>query len=282
MAWTTTNHTARTAGTAPRTATILLADDDAAVRDGIGRLLRFEGYETVLAENGLVALDLVGTPDGDGPDLVLMDVTMPGLDGLAATRRIRASGSTVPIMMITGRDAVGDRIVALDNGADDYLTKPFAAEELLARVRALLRRGNPARFRTAPRPAAVHEDRLAFADVVMDLGTRAVTRAERPLALTRTEYALLEYLLRHPGRVHTRARIFQEVWGFDFEPTSNTLDVYVMYLRRKLENRGEPRIIHTVRGLGYALRSPRPFRGAGNCAINHDGAADDKRPIAAL
>ncbi|MBZ3907838.1 MULTISPECIES: response regulator transcription factor [Streptomyces] len=228
---------------------ILLVDDDEAVREGIGRLLRFEGYETVLAGNGLVALDVLGAPGG-GPDLVLMDVTMPGLDGLAATRRIRASGCTVPIMMITGRDAVGDRIVALDNGADDYLAKPFAPEELLARVRALLRRGRSS-ARAVPR---LPVDRLSYAGVVMDLGTRAVTRAERPLALTRTEYALLEYLLRHPVKVHSRARIFQEVWGFEPAPASNTLDVYVMYLRRKLEGRGEPRIIHTVRGLGYALR----------------------------
>ncbi|MDX3616234.1 response regulator transcription factor [Streptomyces europaeiscabiei] len=230
---------------------ILLVDDDGAVREGIGRLLRFEGYETVLAENGLVALDALRAPGGE-PDLVLMDVTMPGLDGLAATRRIRASGSTVPVMMITGRDAVGDRIVALDNGADDYLAKPFAPEELLARVRALLRRGQSLALReVVPRLPA---DRLAYADVVMDLGSRAVTRAERPLALTRTEYALLEYLLRHPVKVHSRARIFREVWGFEFEPASNTLDVYVMYLRRKLEGRGEPRILHTVRGLGYTLR----------------------------
>ncbi|KFG02725.1 response regulator transcription factor [Streptomyces europaeiscabiei] len=233
---------------------ILLVDDDGAVREGIGRLLRFEGYETVLAENGLVALDALGAPGGE-PDLVLMDVTMPGLDGLAATRRIRASGSTVPVMMITGRDAVGDRIVALDNGADDYLAKPFAPEELLARVRALLRRGQSLALREiAPRVPRAPADRLAYADVVMDLGSRAVTRAEHPLALTRTEYALLEYLLRHPVRVHTRARIFREVWGFEFQPASNTLDVYVMYLRRKLEGRGEPRILHTVRGLGYTLR----------------------------
>ena len=231
---------------------ILLADDDEAVREGVGRLLRFEGYETVLAEDGRTALDLVGVPEG-GPDLVLMDVTMPGLDGLAATRRIRASGCTVPILMITGRGAVGDRIVALDNGADDYLMKPFAVEELLARVRALLRRsaGTPA----GPAPAPVRPgDELAFQDLVMDLRTRTVTRADRPLDLTRTEYALLEYLLRHPAKVLGRGQILKEVWGFEFEPASNTLDVYVMYLRRKLESRGEPRLIQTVRGMGYALR----------------------------
>ncbi|MFI7504310.1 response regulator transcription factor [Streptomyces sp. NPDC049687] len=230
---------------------ILLADDDVDVREGLGRLLRFEGYETVLAGDGRLALDLLGAPGG-APDLVLMDVTMPGLDGLAATRRIRASGSTVPILMITGRDAVGDRIVALDNGADDYLMKPFAAEELLARVRALLRRAT--RRPPAPRePAAA--DLLAFHDIAMDLSTRSVIRGGRLLDLTRTEYSLLEYLLRHPARVLSRAQILHDVWGLDFEPTSNTLDVYVMYLRRKLETRGEPRLIQTVRGLGYMLRA---------------------------
>jgi two-component system response regulator MprA len=228
---------------------ILLADDDEDVREGLGRLLRFEGYETLLAGDGHTALALVGVPEG-GPDLVLMDVTMPELDGLAATRRIRASGSTVPILMITGRDAVGDRIVALDNGADDYLMKPFDVEELLARVRALLRRC-PGRAAESPAPG----DRLAFEDVAMDLRTRTVTRGGRPVGLTRTEYLLLEYLLRHPARVLTRSQIRRHVWGFDFEPTSNTLDVYVMYLRRKLESRGEPRLIHSVRGLGYSLRA---------------------------
>jgi two-component system response regulator MprA len=230
---------------------ILLADDDVAVREGLGRLLRFEGYETVLAGDGRTAVELVR----DGPDLVLMDVTMPQLDGLAATRRIRASGCTVPILMITGRNAVGDRIVALDNGADDYLTKPFDAEELLARVRALLRR--------SPRPFVPHQpgpaEQLSFQDVAIDLRSRTVTRGGRPLDLTRTEYGLLEYLMRHPAKVLSRAQILKEVWGFDFEPASNTLDVYVMYLRRKLESRGEPRLIQTVRGLGYTLRSPAGF-----------------------
>jgi two-component system response regulator MprA len=225
---------------------ILLADDDEAVREGLGRLLRFEGYETVLAGDGRTALELI---EGD-PDLVLMDVTMPQLDGLAATRRIRASGCTVPILMITGRDAVGDRIVALDNGADDYLTKPFEVEELLARVRALLRRSRPRAV--APPPA---DDRLAFQDVAIDLRSRTVTRGGHPLDLTRTEYVLLEYLMRHPAKVLSRSQILKEVWGFNFEPASNTLDVYVMYLRRKLESRGAPRLIQTVRGMGYSLRA---------------------------
>lgn len=227
---------------------ILLADDDEAVRESVGRLLRFEGYETLLAGDGRTAVELVA----DGPDLVLMDVTMPQLDGLAATRRIRASGCIVPILMITGRDAVGDRIVALDNGADDYLTKPFEADELLARVRALLRRSHRPLVPPQPGPA----EQLSFQDVAIDLRSRTVTRGGRALELTRTEYGLLEYLMRHPAKVLSRAQILKEVWGFDFEPASNTLDVYVMYLRRKLESRGEPRLIQTVRGLGYTLRSP--------------------------
>ncbi|WP_406456864.1 response regulator transcription factor [Streptomyces sp. NBC_01622] len=232
---------------------ILLADDDADVREGLGRVLRFEGYETVLVGDGRTAIDLLGVPDdAAAPDLVLMDVTMPELDGLAATRRIRASGSTVPILMLTGRTAVGDRIVALDNGADDYLSKPFAVDELLARVRALLRRSTREEVYGSP-PAELEQ--LVFHDLVMDPRTRTVTRGGRPLELTRTEFLLLEYLLRHPATVLTRSRLHRHVWGFDFEPASNTLDVYVMYLRRKLESRGEPRLIHTVRGLGYTLRA---------------------------
>ncbi|MES5821569.1 response regulator transcription factor [Streptomyces sp. RG80] len=227
---------------------ILLADDDEAVREGLGRLLRFEGYEILLAGDGRTAVELVA----DGPDLVLMDVTMPQLDGLAATRRIRASGGTVPILMITGRDAVGDRIVALDNGADDYLTKPFEVEELLARVRALLRRSR--RHLVPPQPGPA--ERLCFQDVALDPRSRTVTRGGVPLELTRTEYCLLEYLMRHPAKVLSRSQILKEVWGFDFEPASNTLDVYVMYLRRKLESHGGPRLVQTVRGLGYTLRSP--------------------------
>jgi two-component system response regulator MprA len=230
------------------------------VREGLDRVLRFEGYETVLAGDGRTALDLLGVSlgvpeDAAAPDLVLMDVTMPELDGLAATRRIRASGSTVPILMLTGRDAVGDRIVALDNGADDYLSKPFAVEELLARVRALLRRSAQRTVDDDPDDPLADLERLAFQDLFMDLRTRTVTRGGRALDLTRTEFLLLEYLLRHPSAALTRSRIHRHVWGFDFEPASNTLDVYVMYLRRKLESRGEPRLIHTVRGLGYSLRS---------------------------
>ncbi|MGY0060534.1 response regulator transcription factor [Streptomyces sp. LZ34] len=241
------------------TARILVVDDDPAVRDALSRTLRFEGYDVDTAQDGLEALARLEhlARIGPGPlDLVLLDVMMPGLDGLAVARRIRAGGDTVPIMMVTARDSVGDRIVGLDNGADDYLTKPFAGEELLARVRALLRRGThgpaAAPMRAQPARAAAH---LSFEDVTLDSGTRQVTRAGRRLDLTRTEYALLKLFLSRPRQVLTRAAILRDVWGFDFEPTSNTLDVYVMYLRRKTEAGGEPRLLHTVRGVGYVLRA---------------------------
>ncbi|WP_055557270.1 response regulator transcription factor [Streptomyces sp. NBRC 110028] len=242
------------------TSRILVVDDEPSVREATGRALRFEGYEVDSAEDGPAALRRV---DEEPPDLVLLDVMMPGLDGLAVARRLRASGRTVPIMMVTGRGSVGDRIVGLDNGADDYLVKPYAVEELLARVRALLRRG-----RTAPSapPAAVPSPwraparpepgaRLAFEDMTLDTLTRQVTRSGRRLDLTRTEFALLKLFLSRPRQVLSRAAILRDVWGFDFEPSSNTLDVYVMYLRRKTEAGGEPRVVHTVRGVGYMLRA---------------------------
>ncbi|MDX3227171.1 response regulator transcription factor [Streptomyces sp. ME19-01-6] len=247
-----------------RTARILVVDDDPAVRDALSRTLRFEGYEVDTAQDGLEALARLEHPARleQGPvDLVLLDVMMPGLDGLAVARRIRAGGDTVPIMMITARDSVGDRIVGLDNGADDYLTKPFAGEELLARVRALVRRTaplQPAPRQPAPRPTPTRPEpaaRLSFEDVTLDPRTRQVTRAGRRLDLTKTEYALLKLFLSRPRQVLTRAAILRDVWGFAFEPTSNTLDVYVMYLRRKTEARGEPRLLHTVRGVGYVLRA---------------------------
>ncbi|MDT0544154.1 MULTISPECIES: response regulator transcription factor [Streptomyces] len=243
------------------TARILVVDDDPAVRDTLGRTLRTEGYAVDTAQDGLEALDRL---EQGPPDLVLLDVMMPGLDGLTVARRIRAAGDTVPIMMVTARDSIGDRIVGLDNGADDYLTKPFAGEELLARVRALLRRGA---HRPAPAPALASAlvpaagaapqppARLSFEDVMLDPGTRQVTRAGRLLELTKTEYALLKLFLTRPRQVLTRAVILRDVWGFDFEPASNTLDVYVMYLRRKTEAGGEPRLLHTVRGVGYVLRA---------------------------
>lgn len=227
---------------------ILIVDDEPAVREALRRSLAFEGYGT---EDAVDGLDALAKMDAYRPDLVVLDVQMPRMDGLTAARRIRASGSTVPILMLTARDTVGDRVTGLDAGADDYLVKPFELDELFARIRALLRRSSYAAPQTGPRPEG---DVLAFEDLRMDLTTRDVTRAGRPVELTRTEFTLLEMFLAHPRQVLTREQILKAVWGFDFEPSSNSLDVYVMYLRRKTEAGGEPRLVHTVRGVGYVLR----------------------------
>ncbi len=228
---------------------ILVVDDEPAVREALRRSLAFEGYAAQTAVDGLDALDKSASY---GPDLIVLDIQMPRMDGLTAARRLRAGGSTTPILMLTARDTVGDRVTGLDAGADDYLVKPFELDELFARVRALLRRSAYA----APAPGAVPpEDVLAFGDLRMDLATREVTRAGRLVELTRTEFTLLEMFLAHPRQVLTREQILKTVWGFDFEPSSNSLDVYVMYLRRKTEAGGEPRLVHTVRGVGYALRA---------------------------
>ncbi|MET8503551.1 response regulator transcription factor [Streptomyces sp. NPDC004787] len=227
---------------------ILVVDDEPAVREALRRSLAFEGYGTEEAVDGLDALAKL---ESYAPDLVVLDVQMPRMDGLTAARRIRASGSTVPILMLTARDTVGDRVTGLDAGADDYLVKPFELDELFARIRALLRRSS---YAAQQAPAAVSGDTLAFEDLRMDLATREVTRGGRPVELTRTEFTLLEMFLAHPRQVLTREQILKTVWGFDFEPSSNSLDVYVMYLRRKTEAGGEPRLVHTVRGVGYVLR----------------------------
>jgi two-component system response regulator MprA len=222
---------------------ILVVEDDAPVRDSIRRALQLEGYSVVVAEDGAEALELL---DGGGadPDAVVLDVMMPRLDGLETCRRLRAGGSSLPVLMLTARDAVTDRVAGLDAGADDYLIKPFALEELLARLRALLRRsGNGA-------PDGV----LRFADLELDPGTREVRRGGEPIELTRTEFSLLELFLRNPRQVLTRSIIFERVWGYDFGPGSNSLDVYIGYLRRKTEQGGSSRLIQTVRGVGYALR----------------------------
>ena len=179
------------------------------------------------------------------PDAVVLDVMMPGLDGLETCRRLRAAGEDLPVLMLTAREAVADRVGGLDAGADDYMVKPFALDELLARLRALLRR-------TLAGPDAAQQ--LKFSDLVLDLGTREVWRGTRPISLTRTEFHLLELLMRHPRQVLERNQILEEVWGYDFPTTANSLEVYVGYLRRKLETDGEPRLIHTVRGVGYSLR----------------------------
>ncbi|GAB2951017.1 MULTISPECIES: response regulator transcription factor [unclassified Streptomyces] len=230
---------------------ILIVDDEPAVREALRRSLAFEGYGTEVAVDGY---DALATAEAYAPDLIVLDIQMPRMDGLTAARRIRATGSTTPILMLTARDTVGDRVTGLDAGADDYLVKPFELDELFARIRALLRRSSYASAAAAGAEAP-DDDILSFADLRMDLATREVTRGERRVELTRTEFTLLEMFLSHPRQVLTREQILKSVWGFDFEPSSNSLDVYVMYLRRKTEAGGEPRLVHTVRGVGYALRT---------------------------
>lgn len=227
---------------------ILIVDDEPAVREALQRSLAFEGYGTEVAVDGADALEKAAAYH---PDLVVLDIQMPRMDGLTAARRLRATGSTTPILMLTARDTVGDRVSGLDAGADDYLVKPFELDELFARIRALLRRSSYA----AAAGQATESEVLSFADLRMDLATREVTRGTRTVELTRTEFTLLEMFLAHPRQVLTREQILKAVWGFDFEPSSNSLDVYVMYLRRKTEGGGEPRLVHTVRGVGYVLRA---------------------------
>jgi two-component system response regulator MprA len=223
---------------------LLVVDDEPAVRDALDRALRAEGYTVTTAGDGRTALERVFE---DRPDLVVLDVLMPVMDGLETSRALRAAGDRTPILVLTARDSVADRVEGLDAGADDYLVKPFALDELLARIRALLRRATPA---AGERP-------LRFEDLELDPVTRDVRRGDRLIELTRTEFLLLELLLRNPRRVLTREVIFDRVWGYDFGPSSNALEVYVGYLRRKTEAAGEPRLIHTVRGVGYVLREPR-------------------------
>ena len=220
---------------------ILVVDDERAVRESLRRALELEGYEIELAEDGAEALERLGVEPE--PDAMVLDVLMPRMDGLEVSRRLRRSGSRLPILMLTARTQVEDRVEGLDAGADDYLTKPFALEELLARVRALLRRTNDGSGET-----------LRFADLVLDPGTREVTRGGERIELTRTEFSLLELFMLNPRQVLTRSLIFERVWGYDFGFASNSLDVYIGYLRRKTETGGRPRLIHTVRGVGYALR----------------------------
>ncbi len=226
---------------------ILVVDDDRSVRESLRRSLAFNGYQVELASDGRAALDSVSA---QRPDAMVLDVMMPRLDGLEVCRRLRSSGDDLPILVLTARDAVSDRVAGLDAGADDYLPKPFALEELLARLRALLRRRTP--------DEAGRSKQLEFADLTLDPDTREVRRGDRPISLTRTEFSLLELLLTNPRRVLTRSQILEQVWGYDFPTTGNALEVYVGYLRRKTEADGEPRLIHTVRGVGYVLRDSPP------------------------
>ena len=217
------------------------------MRESLRRSLSFNGYSVELAQDGLEALQVIAS---DRPDAVVLDVMMPRLDGLEVCRQLRSTGDDLPILVLTARDSVSERVAGLDAGADDYLPKPFALEELLARMRALLRRTNPEEGSAS---AA-----MTFSDLSLDPVTREVTRGDRSISLTRTEFALLEMLIANPRRVLTRSRILEEGWGFDFPTSGNALEVYVGYLRRKTEAEGEPRLIHTVRGVGYVLRETPP------------------------
>jgi two-component system response regulator MprA len=227
---------------------ILVVDDDRAVRESLRRSLAFNGYQVELAGDGQAALAAILD---SRPDALVLDVMMPRLDGLEVCRRLRGAGDDLPILVLTARDAVSDRVAGLDAGADDYLPKPFALEELLARLRALLRRRGPSGDDGGA-------DVLSFSDLSLEPDTRDVRRGERSISLTRAEFALLELLLANPRRVLSRSRILEDVWGYDFPTTGNALEVYVGYLRRKTEQDGEPRLIHTVRGVGYVLRESPP------------------------
>jgi two-component system response regulator MprA len=222
---------------------ILVVDDERAVRDSLRRALELEGYEVELAGDGGEALTRLDSESD--PDAMILDVLMPPPDGLEVCRTLRRSGSRLPVLMLTARAEVENRVEGLDAGADDYLTKPFALEELLARLRALLRR-----------TSAEAGETLRFADLELDPRTREVRRDGEPIELTRTEFSLLELFMINPRQVLTRSLIFERVWGYDFGAGSNSLDVYIGYLRRKTEFGGRPRLIQTVRGVGYALREP--------------------------
>jgi len=226
---------------------ILVVDDDQAVRDSLARSLRYVGYDVTTAVDGVEALARLASVKADA---VVMDVMMPRLDGLETTRLLRQSGNDVPILVLTARDAVNDRVDGLDAGGDDYMVKPFALDELLARLRALTRRASSVESGDEPESS----ERLSFADLSLDPQTREVWRGLRRIVLTRTEFALLQTFMENPRRVLERGWLLNEVWGFDFPTTANSLEVYIGYLRRKTEQDGEPRLLHTVRGIGYVLR----------------------------
>jgi two-component system response regulator MprA len=223
---------------------ILVVEDDPAVRSSLSRALRLEGYEAELHEEGQSAIRSLQVA---APDAIVLDLGLPDVDGIEICKRLRASGDTTPILMVTARDAVGDRVAGLDAGADDYLVKPFDLAELFARLRALLRRRGPNEGEA---------EVVRFGDVSLNLSTREARRGERQFELTRVEFDLLELFLRHPRQVLTRELILDRVWGYNFDTGTNSLAVYVGYLRRKLEQQGEARLLQTVRGVGYVLREP--------------------------
>lgn len=231
---------------------ILVVDDEQAVRESLRRSLSFNGYEVLLASDGAEAITIV---HDENPDIIVLDVNMPNMDGLEVCRSLRSEGWGRPILMLTARDGVSDRVAGLDAGADDYLPKPFALEELLARVRSLVRRA-AADANASSRPAA--SPKLAFEDLKLDADTREVSRGDRAISLTRTEFSLLKLLMENPRKVLSRNTILEEVWGYDFPTSGNALEVYIGYLRKKTEAGNEPRLIHTVRGVGYVLRETTP------------------------
>jgi two-component system response regulator MprA len=222
-------------------ARVLVVDDEPAVRRALERALRLDSYEVALAADGEEALDALATHPADA---VILDIAMPRLDGLEVCRRMRQGGDKTPVLMLTARDAIDDRVTGLDAGADDYLVKPFALRELQARLRALLRRSGD----------GTDGEVLEYADLTLDPVAHEVRRGDRVIELSKTEFLLLELFLKHPRQVLTRSTIFENVWGYDFGPTSNALGVYMGYLRRKTEADGEPRLLHTIRGVGYVLR----------------------------
>jgi two-component system, OmpR family, response regulator MprA len=229
---------------------VLVVEDDPSVCSSLERSLTFEGYSVVTARDGETGL---ASAFGHRPDVIVLDLGLPGLSGLEVCRRLRAAGNDVPVLMLTARNSTSDRVSGLDAGADDYLPKPFALEELLARLRSVLRRAKAGQDAT---------QLLVVDDLVLDPSAREVTRAGQDIPLTRTEYELLGLLMAHPRQVLSRNQILTEVWGFEFDPASNTLEVYIGYLRRKLEAGGRPRLVHTVRGVGYVIRPARSAPGA--------------------
>ena len=230
---------------------ILVVDDEQPVRESLRRSLRFNGYEVLTANDGLEAVETVRA---ENPELLILDIMMPNMDGLEVCRTLRSEGWDRPILVLTARDGVSDRVSGLDAGADDYLPKPFALEELLARVRSLVRRASADSI-AAEAPV---ESKLSFEDLELDADTREVSRGGRAISLTRTEFALLQLLMENPRKVLSRSKILEEVWGYDFPTSGNALEVYIGYLRKKTEGEGDTRLIHTVRGVGYVLRESNP------------------------